>query len=85
VIQSGKQVIIFAQRTESLPVMLDSIMAPVNKRDGNCDRFALGSRQLRAANHQLAIEVQMCSQHFRAQAMSLENISKSPRAEATSS
>ncbi len=70
-----EQVIIFGQRTESLSVMLHSIMAFINNRDGNCNRFALGSRQLRAAKHQLAIEVQMRSQNLRMQAMSLENVS----------
>jgi hypothetical protein len=39
-----KQFVIFGQNTESLPVMLDSIMAPVNNRDGDGNRFALSSR-----------------------------------------
>jgi hypothetical protein len=39
-----EQLIIFSQRTESLPVMLDSIMALVNNRDGNGNGLALGSR-----------------------------------------
>ncbi len=42
-LQSGEQVIVFGERTESLPVMAYSIVAVVGNRDGDSDHLSLGS------------------------------------------
>ncbi len=44
-LNGGEQVIVFGERTESLPVMAHSIVAVVDRRDRDSDHLALGARQ----------------------------------------
>jgi len=53
------QMVVLRNETERLSVMANSIMALVGGRDRNREHLTLGARQLRLAEHQLPIELQV--------------------------
>lgn len=55
----GEQAFVFGQSEEDLPVMPNSVVAIVDRRDCDRDHLALGASQIRMTEHQFAIEVEM--------------------------